>query len=155
MTHIKTPIGRCETIEVSILNNNAREFKFSDNESTLQNIIAEGIMIHTPDLAVSKNNRAMLPLNDLKTCLLTLSTNKQKLIIKELPVETFLKNDHAITWLKPFKIDIAKSLITIPGSAALVIPAGSPAGYAIMVTLFYRLFDAVKDRLDEDGCVIE
>jgi hypothetical protein len=155
MTHIKNKIGRSETIEVSILNNNSREFKFSDNESTLQDVIVEGIFIHTADLLVSKNNRAMLPDVNLKSALLTLSTNKQKLVVKELPLQTFFKNDNGVTWLKPFKIDIAKSLVTIPNSVGLVIPPGPPSGYAIMITLFYRKYDAVKDRLDEDGCVIE
>lgn len=155
MTHIKQKVGRCETIEVSILNANSTTFKFSDNESTLQDVILEGIIVHTDALGFSKNGRTMLPLANLKKSLLTLSTNKQVLVIKDLPLETLLINDNAITWLKPFKIDIAKSQVTIPDASALALPAGPPAGYAIMITMFYRPFDAAKDRVDGDGYVIE
>ncbi len=155
MTHIIQRIGRSETIEVAILNNAVREFKFSDNESTLQKVVLEGIIIHSAALGMSKNNRTMLADVDLKKSLITLATNRQKLLNKELPLETFIKNDNAITWVKPFMLDVAKSYITIPGIAAIAIPAGPPAGLAIMVTLFYRPFDPLKDRVDEDGCIIE
>lgn len=155
MSHIKNKIGRCETIEVIMTNNATREYKFSDNENALQDVIVEGIIVHTAALGVSKSNVTMLPDADLKKSLLTFCTNKQKQIIKELPLETFINNDNAITWFKPFKIDIAKSLVTVPHSLTLVLPVGPPAGYAVQVTLFYRKFDQLKDRLDEDGCVIE
>jgi len=156
MTHIKNKIGRAETIEIAILNNNSINFKFSDNESSLQNIIVEGIIIHSAaNLVVSKLNRTLLPDANLKKALITLSTTKQVAVLKEFPIETFIRNDNAVTWLKPFKMDVAKSLVTIPDAAALVIPAGPPQGYAIMVTLFYRPYDPLKDKLDDDHCVIE
>lgn len=153
--HQKRNIGKSETLEVAVLNVNSREYKFGDNHSILQNAILEGIAVHTAALGAATSGRQMLPDVDLKKGLLTLASSKGVLINKELPIETIVNNDNYITWVKPFKLDLAKSLVTLPSSGALALPAGPPAGYAIMITLFYREFDAAKDKLDEAGCVIE
>jgi hypothetical protein len=153
--HQKRNVGKSETVEVAILNVNSREYKFGDNHSILQNIILEGIAIHTAALGLATSGRTMLPDADLKKGLLTLASSTGVLINKVLPIETVVSNDNYITWFKPFKLDIAKSLVTLPSSGTLALPAGSPAGYAIMITLFYREFDAAKDKLNADGTVIE
>ena len=100
MSHIIDEIAYSETIEVPILNSTAREYKFSDNESALQKVVCMGIKVHTDELGKGKSGRTILPLAAIKKGLLTLSTSKNKLIIKELPVETLLNNDRSITKLK-------------------------------------------------------
>lgn len=155
MYHQKKVLGKSETIEVAILNSASREYKFGDNHTQLQDVVIEGFAVHTAAIGKSSQGRTLLPDADLKKGLLTLASKTGKLINKDLPLETFLNNDNYVSFVRPFIIDMAKSLITLPDSAALVLPAGPPAGYGIMITIFYRPFDASKDKVDADACIIE
>lgn len=154
MYHQKSKVGFHETVEVAIINAASREYKFGDNASALQNIVVTGIAIHTAALGVAPSGRAILPDVEIKKGYLTLATKTGKLMCKDLPLETLTNNDNYITELKPFIIDTSKSLITLPGSNALALPAGPPSGYAVMVSIFYRQI-AATDKVDADGFVTE
>ncbi len=137
-------IDQSETVEVNIRNNNLVEYKFGDNETTLDKIVLMGLTVHSAVLSKGPRTGAtMLPDNDLKKGYITLSNSANKHSINRLPIETLINADARITYLKPRLVDVRKSFITLPGSGALVLP-GDNLGYAIAVTFYYEKFDAVK-----------
>ncbi|MFZ4056965.1 MAG: hypothetical protein ACOYKE_02450 [Ferruginibacter sp.] len=145
-------LGRSETIELPILNNKVREYKFGDSETVLDKVLVHGVCIHTADLVKSPQSRTMLPDAELKQGFITLADGKNQKYNANLPIETFFKNQNFILFFKPRMISVRASSILLPNAANLVIPADA---YAIVVTLFYEEFDATKHNVNGIGELVE
>lgn len=134
-------IPQSETIEVLIRNIASRQYKFSDNETTLDLVVMHGIAVHTDALAKSFTNNTIMPLADIKKGFLTLSNPKNEQPIKRLPLETLLQNSNFITYMEPRVVDIRKSFVDFPQSDTLALVGGS---LSVCFTIVYEKYDAVK-----------
>ena len=134
-------IPQVETIEVLIRNVTSRQYKFSDNETTLDLVVLHGIAVHTDAIAKSFTGATIMPLADIKKGFITLSNPKNEQPIKRLPLETLLQNQNFITYLEPRIIDIRKSFVDFPSSDTLVLVGGS---LSVMFSVVYEKYDAVK-----------
>lgn len=140
-------INLSETIEVVILNKEARQYRFSDNETTLDKIVLHGISVHNDELVKTYTGKTVLAVAQMKKGYLTLSNEKNDQPIKRLPLQTFLSNTNFITFFKPRVIDIRKCFMDFPDSAALVMPVDG-LGFSVPITIYYEKFDpAVHSNL--------
>lgn len=135
-------IKKSETIEVIIRNIQSRQYKFSDNETTLDLVVLHGIAVHTDAPAKSFTGVTIMPLASIKKGYLTLSNPQNEQPFKRLPLETLLQNQNFILFLEPVLIDIRKSFVDFPDSAALVLP--DALGYSVMFSVFYEKYDPSK-----------
>jgi hypothetical protein len=145
-------IARSETVEVIIANVNSRQYKFSDNETTLDKVVLQGIAINTDALSKSFSGRTVMPTAEVKKGYLTLSTPDTKTPIKRIPLEIFFQNTSFVTYFEDMLIDLRKSTIDFPNSSALILPVDG-LGYSIPITIIYRpLKDS--DRIGDMGEVL-
>jgi hypothetical protein len=134
-----------ETLEVVITNINARQYKFSDNEKTIDKAIVTGIAVSTEALGKSFNNNDLLSNVELKKCFLNLATPKNELPFKNLPLELLMNNNNIFTFIKPTEIDLRKSFVEIPNCQNLGLPVNNNNRLAIVFTITYlEKTDAVK-----------
>ena len=54
-------IDRSETIEITILNINSKQYKFGDVDTTLNKVVLHGISLHTDALTKSYSGKTVLP----------------------------------------------------------------------------------------------
>ncbi len=107
------PIKRTETISVVVYNNAASQFRFSDNESTLQNVRVYGIQVHSQALSKSFEGNTVLADSIQKKAYLTLSDKTEKALLKRLPLETFFNDQKFMLELNGLEVDIRKSYIEL------------------------------------------
>lgn len=141
-----------QTVEVVVANINSRQYKFSDNETTLDQAILIGISVNTEALAKTFSGRTVMPNAEMKKGYLTLSTPDSKYPIQRLPLETFFNNQNFVLFTEPLLIDFRKSFIDFPNSAALALPADN-LGFGIPITIFYKIFDANSQKVGAMGTV--
>jgi len=133
-------IALSETVEVVVNNPNSRQYKFSDNETTLDQVIVTGISINTDALVRTFSGRTVMANAEMKKGYLTLSTPQSKYPIKRLPLETFFNNQNFILFFEDKLVDFRKSFIDFPNSGALVMP-GDGLGFAVPITIYYKTKD--------------
>lgn len=133
-------IPQSETIEVIIRNAQSRQYKFSDNETSLDTVVLHGIAVHTDSLLKSFTGYTMLPLADIKKGYLTLSNPKNEQPIKRMPLEALLTNQNFFTFVEPRVIDIRKSFVDFPTSDTFAVGAG----VSVVFTLIYEKYDPAK-----------
>ena len=141
-----------ETIECVVLNLNSRQYKFSDNETTLDKAVIIGIAVHTEALSKSFSGRTVMPNAEMKKGYLTLSTPDTKYPICRLPLETFFNNQNFVLFTEPLLIDIRKSFIDFPNSSALALP-GDGLGFSVPISIFYQPFNDQNQKVGEMGTV--
>jgi len=107
------PIKRSETISVVVYNTNVSQFRFSDNESTLQNVRVFGIQVHSAALSSSFEGNHVLSDAIQKKAYLTLSDKTEKALLKRLPLETFYNDQKFMLELNGLEVDIRKSYIEL------------------------------------------
>ncbi|MBC7509668.1 MAG: hypothetical protein H7320_13110 [Ferruginibacter sp.] len=134
-------IRRSETVEIVINNVNSRQYKFSDNETTLDTVVLQGIAVHTEALVKSFSGKTILPTAEIKKGFLTLSTPQSATPFKRYPLESFFQNSSFITFFEDTVIDFRKSYIDFPNSAALVLPVDG-LGFAVVTTILYKPLEA-------------
>lgn len=115
----KFPIKRSETIQVVVNNAAASQFRFSDNESTLQNVRIYGIQVHSAALSKSFEGNNVLADAIQKKAFLTLSDKSEKAIIKRLPLETLYNDQKFMLELDGLAIDIRKSYVELQDRAGV------------------------------------
>lgn len=128
-----------ETVEVLIYNKNSRQYKFSDNEKTLDQVVVTGIAISTEAMDKSFNGNAMLSNVELKKTFINLATPKNELPFKNMPLELIMANTNVFLFIKPTLVDLRKSYIEVPNCQNLVLPVvdGQTKPLAIVVTFTY------------------
>ncbi len=140
-------IDRSETIEITILNKESRQYKFGDVDTTLNKVVLHGIALHSDALIKSFTGKTVLPTASMKKGFLTLANAQNEQPVKRLPLEMLLNNETAVTWFEPKLIEIGKCFVDLPDSSALVLP-GDNLGFAIPFTLMYTVYDpAVHSNL--------
>ncbi|MBC7535099.1 MAG: hypothetical protein H7258_05340 [Ferruginibacter sp.] len=145
-------IRKSETVEVVVANINSRVYKFSDNETTLDKVVLQAIAINTEALGKSFSGRTIMSNAEMKKGYLTLATPDTKTPIKRIPLETFFNNQNFITYFEDVLIDLRKSTVDFPNSAALVLPADGQ-GFSIPITIFYRDMKA-NEKIGDMGEVL-
>lgn len=128
----KFPFKRSETVQVVINNVNTAQFRFSDNESTLQNVRVYGIQIHSAALSKSFEGNNVLADAIQKKAFITLSDKTEKALVKRLPLETFYNDQKFMLELDGLEIDVRKSFIELQDRAGVV------AGDCFVATFFFE-----------------
>ncbi len=130
-------IGRSYTVELPILSNTNSKISFGDNETMLDNVLVTGISILGDYIGASLNGRSLMSNANVAKGYLTLSDGQKKEYNKQLPLELFYRND-SIIHIEPRVISIRNCYVDFPLINSVVIPAGPPAGLAVMFVFFYE-----------------
>lgn len=117
----KFPFKRSETVEVVVNNVNSAQFRFSDNESTLQNVRIYGIEFSSQAQSKSFSGKSVLSDAIQKKAFLTLCDKTEKAIFKRLPVESFFIDRSFMKELDGIEIDVRKSYIELQDRAGVVV----------------------------------
>ena len=126
-------VKRSETVKVLVNNINSRQYKFSDNETTLIGKKFKGMIVHTAALSKSFDGDDMVPDVIAKKAYVTLSDPDNHQVIKRLPLETWYNSNGIIAIeLDDLNIDLRKSFIDLQDTNGLT------AGMAFVVTFFYE-----------------
>ncbi len=127
------PISKSETVKVVVNNVNSRQFKFTDNETTLNGKKFKGLLIHSQALTASFDGDQVVPDAAVKKSFLTLSTMAGEQIIRRLPLE-IISNTNGISFLElnNLDIDLRKSFIEL-GDAT-----GITNGMVFVITIFFE-----------------
>lgn len=128
----KFPFKRSESVEVVINNVNSAQFRFSDNESTLQNVKVYGMQFHSQALSKSFSGKTVLGDTIQKKAFLTVTDKQEKAIFKRLPVETFFNDQKFMLELDGVELDVRKSFIELQDRA------GVNADDCFVVTFFFE-----------------
>ena len=128
----KFPFRRSETIEVVVTNINVAQFRFSDNETTLQDVKIFGIQVHSQNLAKSFAGNTVLSDAIQKKAFLTLVDKAEKALLKRLPLETFYNDQKFMLELDGLEIDIRKSFIELQDRTGVV------ANNCFVLTFFFE-----------------
>jgi hypothetical protein len=115
----KFPLRRSETVEVKIDNVSNSQYRFSDNETTLQNVKLYGIQVHSQSLSKSFQGNTVLADAIQKKAYLTLTDRNQQAIIKRIPLETFFNDQKFMLELDGLDIDVRKSFIELQDKAGV------------------------------------
>ena len=127
------PVKRSETVKVLINNVNTRQYKFSDNETTLVGRKFKGIIVHTAALTKSFDGDDLVTDAIAKKAYVTLSDRDNNQMIKRLPLEVFFNSNGVIfIELDNLEIDLRKSFIDLQDTT------GATAGMAFVFTFFYE-----------------
>lgn len=127
----KFPLRRSETVEVPVNNTASAQFRFTDNESTLDRIKVYGVLIHTESLSKSFSGKTVLSNAIQKKAFMTLSTGDTSMPIKRLPLETFFNDQKFLIEFDGIEVDVRKSFIELQDRT------GVNAGDCFVVTFFY------------------
>lgn len=133
-------IDRSQTIEITVINNQSKVYRFGDIDTTLNKIVMHGISLHTDALVKSFSGKTVLPLAAMRQGFLTICNPQDEQPNKRLPLETLLLNQNAITWFEPKVIELGRCFVDLPNSGALVMP-GDGFGYSLPFTFYYTIFD--------------
>lgn len=117
----KFPFKRSETIEVLINNISSSQFRFSDNETSLQNVRVYGIEVHSEALSKSFAGNTVLSNAIQKKAFLTLVDKAEKALLKRLPLETFFNDQKFMLELDGLEIDVRKSFIELQDKTGVVV----------------------------------
>lgn len=117
----KFPFRRSETIEIVVNNVNNAQFRFSDNETTLQDVKVFGIAVHSQNLSKSFSGNTILSDAIQKKAFLTLVDKAEKALLKRLPLETFYNDQKFMIELDGLEVDIRKSYIELQDRAGVVV----------------------------------
>ena len=143
-------VGLSQTVELLILSNTINQFQFSDNETNLDNVIVHAISTNSGFLSKSPSGRITLGTGDFVNGFLTLCDQNKKEIMKQFPLELFLRED-PVLHIKPKLISIRNSYVDLPLIGSATIPAVAPAGYAMVFTFYYERFDDRKHSVNKLG----
>lgn len=127
----KFPIRRSETVEVPVNNSASAQFRFTDNETTLDRIRVYGVAIHTAALSKSFSGKTVLSDAIQKKAFLTLVSNDTSTPVKRLPLETFYADQKFMIELDGIEVDVRKSFIELQDRT------GVNNGDCFVVTFFY------------------
>lgn len=125
------PVRRSETVEIPINNIASSQFRFTDNESTLDRMKVFGIVIHTESLSKSFSGKTVLANSIQKKAFLTLATEDTAMPVKRLPLETFFNDQKFMIEMDGIPVDVRKSFIELQDKA------GVNAGDCFVITFFY------------------
>lgn len=140
-------IGLSHTVELPILTNTQSKFSFGDNEVVLDDVVIHGISIPIDNITVAPSGRAILPIIELQKGFITLADAAKKEFNAQMPLEIFVRYE-PIIYFKPRRISVRNSYVDFPLINAVAIPAGPPAGYAVVFTFYYDRYDPEKhDKL--------
>lgn len=117
----KFPLKRSETIQVVVNNVNVSQFRFSDNEITMDNVRVYGVQVHSANLSKSFEGKTVLSDAIQKKSFLTLVDKNEKALFKRLPVETFFNDQKFMLELDGVEIDVRKSFIELQDRAGVVV----------------------------------
>ncbi len=145
-------VARSYTIELPILSNTNSKINFSDNETVLDDKIITAIALLPNLTGVAPSGRQQLYYTDAFKGFLTLCDKDRNELNKMLPLELILRSDPIIHF-KRRMISIRNSYVEFPNINAfsIPIPAGPPAGFALVFTFFYEDFDPSKHRIGNLG----
>jgi hypothetical protein len=143
-------IGRSYTVELPILSNTNSKFSFGDNETALDNVLVTGISVLPSLIGKSPAGRALLQNGDILKGFITLADKSKKEYNKSMPLELFLRTD-SIIHIKPKLISIRNCYVDLPLIGEVVIPAGPPAGLAIVFTIFFDPYDPKIHKINSIG----
>ncbi len=127
------PVKKSATIEVPVGNINAKQFNFTDNETTLDNIRVTGIVVHTEAVGTTFNGKTVVPNSIQKKAFLTLNDKNSRQHLKRIPLETFFNNAQIFReHLDRLDVDVRKSFIEINDTSGL------STSMSFLITLFYE-----------------
>lgn len=117
----KFPFKRSETIQVVVNNIAVSQFRFSDNELTLDNVRVFGVQFHSANVSKSFEGKTVLSDAIQKKSFVTLVDKGEKALFKRLPVETFFNDQKFMLELDGVEIDVRKSFIELQDRTGVVV----------------------------------
>ncbi len=139
--------GLSQTVEVNILNNTAQKYVFPDNQTSLDNSLIHGFVLHTSNVGKSLKGKALLTDNEVRKGFLTMADISDRQYNAVLPFYQMLIMPGLI--IKPRMFNIRSSFIELPLISAY---GGIPAGGAvILITFFYKRYNPAKHTLNGLG----
>lgn len=134
-------LGLSTTLELTLYNFNTKILKFSDIETSLDNVLVTGVMMYDINSLPTKtpSGRPTIDTSIFLMAQLTLCNSKNEIYNKSLPLELFQRVDLNILHLQPKLINIRNSYIEL-GDTSLAAPLAA-GGESFIVTFFYEKFN--------------
>lgn len=126
------PLKRTETLEVPINNTSSPIFKFTDNETTLDNIVVTGIVINSEAVSQTFSGKSVVPDAIAKKAFITLADSNNNQLVKRLPLEVIMQDQKFFLELNRLRVDVRKSFIELQDKTGLT------TNHAFLVTFFYE-----------------
>lgn len=123
---------RSETLEVFINNTSTSQFKFTDNETTLDGIHVVGLIVQTQAVGTTFGGKQVVPDAIAKRAFLTLATSGNNQRIKRIPLENFFANNKVVLEFNKLDVDLRKSFIELQDRTGLT------TDMAFLITFFYE-----------------
>lgn len=143
-------LGRSYTVELPILSNTNSKFSFGDNETALDNVVITGISVLSPYVGKALSGRNLMSLSDIASGFITLADSSKKEYNKQFPLEMFIRGEVMIH-IKRKLISVRNCYVDLPLINAVAIPAGPPAGLAIVFVFMYEPFSADIHKINSIG----
>lgn len=141
-------LGYSKNIELPILQNTLTKLRFSDSVLLLDKVLVHGLAV-IAYIEKSPDSRDILPYAEHLKCYLTLAGYKNEQYNNRYSLGIFMQGFFPnLLFFTPKLISIRNSFIEIPAISTFVIP---PAGYAMVFTVFYDLYDPKKHRVNNWG----
>lgn len=137
------PIGRTESVPVTIENLNSKTYRFGDNVTKLDDIVLYGLSLHTNAVKKTADEVDIMLDADLKQGFITLMDRSGKSTIEKLPMETFFINQNFILFIEPRRVSLSQSTVQFPSAPTITIPAGKTK-VAALFTFYYEIYNPQK-----------